>query len=152
MVAPSRLGDSGHLNRLLATTLLATPLLIAAPAAAGTLRLAPVAQELKPSSGGFPIPSAVGLVRTSESDPHAEAVVRKVLADAGVKRVTTTDGTDPRTPVIVWLGDGDARLTRLGVRQERRRPARRGLRPGLVGLWRAAFPGRRRARPGGLCP
>ncbi|MFD9945218.1 beta-N-acetylglucosaminidase domain-containing protein [Nonomuraea sp. NPDC059023] len=112
-----------HLNRLLATALLATPLLIAAPAAAGTLRLAPVAQQLKPRSDGFPIPSVVGLVRTSESDPHAEAVVRKVLADAGVKRVTTTDGTDPRTPVTVWLGDGDARLTRLGVKNADGLPA-----------------------------
>ncbi|MFI6532258.1 hypothetical protein ACIBHY_07415 [Nonomuraea sp. NPDC050547] len=56
-----------------------TPLLIAAPAAGGTLRLASVARRLKPRSDGFPIPSVAGLVRTSESVLHAEAV-RKVLA------------------------------------------------------------------------
>ncbi|WP_217370209.1 beta-N-acetylglucosaminidase domain-containing protein [Nonomuraea antri] len=54
----------------------------------------------------FPITPVVGLVRAAGAHPNAEAVVRRVLADAGVKRVRTAT-TDPGTPVTVWLGAAD---------------------------------------------
>ncbi|WP_433236857.1 beta-N-acetylglucosaminidase domain-containing protein [Streptosporangium sp. CA-135522] len=91
----------------------ASSLFVAAPAdaepAASVNRLYPTPQQITPTHGGFPLSPVVGLVRTTRSDPQAEAVVRKALKDAGVERIETTDGEDPKTPVTVWLG-GEAEI------------------------------------------
>ncbi|MER7500977.1 beta-N-acetylglucosaminidase domain-containing protein [Nonomuraea pusilla] len=103
---------------LAASLLLITPVAAAEPAAAETAPIAvtPAAQQVKARSDGFPVTPVVGLVRTSDGDRYAEAHVRQTLADAGVTRVVATDGDDPRTPVTIYLGDGDAALDGLGVK------------------------------------
>lgn len=83
------------------------------PGSAGPVR--PTPQEMRTRSDGFPITPVVGLVRAEDGDRYAERVVREVLERAGVMRIVTTSGRDPGTPVTVWLGDGDAVLTGLGV-------------------------------------
>ncbi|PZG03070.1 beta-N-acetylglucosaminidase domain-containing protein, partial [Nonomuraea aridisoli] len=77
--------------------------------------ISPPAQRVESRGGDFPLTPVVGLVRTGQSDPYAEAVVRRTLAEAGVKQVRATDGSDPRTPVTIWLGDGGPALDALGV-------------------------------------
>ncbi|WP_327092988.1 beta-N-acetylglucosaminidase domain-containing protein [Nonomuraea sp. NBC_01738] len=113
-----------HPSRPLAIAL-AAALLITTPAHAATKAIspAPAAQQVKARPDGFPINPVVGLVRTTDSDDAIEAHVRQTLADAGVKRVVATDGADPGTPVTVYLGDGDAALAGLGVRDAGDLPA-----------------------------
>ncbi len=82
-------------------------------AAAG--ELTPPPRELTPRGDGFPLTPTVGLVRGAQADADAERVVRDTLALAGVTMIKTTDGTDPGTPVTVWLGDGAAALSELKV-------------------------------------
>ncbi|GII91299.1 beta-N-acetylglucosaminidase domain-containing protein [Sinosporangium siamense] len=115
-MAPTRFSAT-----VLAATLVASPLFILpAPALADRdrpeVRISPVPQQLDRKGDGFTLPSVVGLVRTTRTDPQAEALVRKVLQDAGVRRVKTTDGTDPRTGVTVWLDGNQGILDRLRVK------------------------------------
>ncbi|WP_431900903.1 beta-N-acetylglucosaminidase domain-containing protein [Nonomuraea sp. bgisy101] len=109
---------------ILATALAASSLLAATPAHARpdrpTDQLYPTPQEVTPTGDGFPLTPVVGLVRTTRSDPQAEAVVRKALEAAGVQRIETTDGEDPKTPVTLWLGGG---ADRLGVKGPEGLPA-----------------------------
>ncbi|MEU8247325.1 beta-N-acetylglucosaminidase domain-containing protein [Nonomuraea sp. NPDC048916] len=107
-------------NRLLAGMILTTlsfPLLIltSSPAQADSVPISPPAQQVESRDDGFPLTPVVGLVRTGQSDPHAETVVRRTLAKAGVRQVSATDGDDPHTPVTIWLGDGGAALALLDV-------------------------------------
>ncbi|MEV0151281.1 MULTISPECIES: beta-N-acetylglucosaminidase domain-containing protein [unclassified Nonomuraea] len=116
------------LNRLLAgaiATTLSLPVIIltSSPAQATSATISPPAQQMESRDDGFSLPPVVGLVRTGQSDPSAEAVVRRTLAEAGVKRVRATDGADPGIPVTVWLGDGAAALDRLGVEDAAGLPA-----------------------------
>ncbi|NUR84374.1 MAG: beta-N-acetylhexosaminidase, partial [Nonomuraea sp.] len=105
-----------------AAFLAASPLIAPLPATATPpVQLEPTPQQLKPRSDGFPITPVVGLVRTSDTDPQAEAVVRQTLADAGVKRIET--GPNPHTPVTVYLGGGADALKRLGVENHEGLPA-----------------------------
>lgn len=83
------------------------------PGPAGEVR--PVPRQMEDRPDGFPITPVVGLVRTEDSDPAAESVVRSALRSAGVRRIVTSDGGDPQTPVTVWLGDGDDVLADLEV-------------------------------------
>ncbi|WP_433018281.1 beta-N-acetylglucosaminidase domain-containing protein [Kribbella sp. CA-294648] len=105
---------------------LTAPLALSAGAATGTPysatapdgvagQVSPQPQELTRRADGFPITPVVGLVRGKDSDADSERVVRQVLAHAGVKRVKTTDGTDPGTPTTVWLGHSDPTLAALRV-------------------------------------
>ncbi|MEU8226302.1 beta-N-acetylglucosaminidase domain-containing protein [Kribbella sp. NPDC048915] len=86
----------------------------AAPPAAPTV--SPEPQELTQRPDGFPVTPVVGLVRTSRADADAERVVRQALAEADVKTVRTTNGTDPGTPVTIWLGRESSVLTALKVK------------------------------------
>lgn len=98
----------------LVTALAASSLLTVMPAQAAPVdladRLYPTPQEVTAGGDDFPLTPVVGLVRTSRSDPQAETVVRKALQAAGVRRIETTDGADPKTPVTLWVGGGSDRL------------------------------------------
>lgn len=117
-----RLGSVRRTFAAAAAGLLVAPLLISSvngaahagpPEPAGDVR--PVPQRMVERPDGFPITPVVGLVRSEDADPAAEAVVRSTLKSAGVRRVVTSDGSDPHTPVTVWLGDGDDVLAELEV-------------------------------------
>ncbi|TDW76501.1 beta-N-acetylglucosaminidase domain-containing protein [Kribbella pratensis] len=115
--------------RLLLSALLAltSPLAVAAPSATAAPAVAPAIspapQQVVQRSDGFPITPVVGLVRTSRSDADAERVVRAALADAGVKTVRTTDGSDPGTPTTIWLGRSSSVLSALRVQDSTGLPA-----------------------------
>src|SRR4051794_20996119 len=115
--------------RLLLSALLAltSPLAVAAPNATAAPAVAPAIspapQQVVQRSDGFPITPVVGLVRTSRSDADAERVVRAALADAGVKTVRTTDGSDPGTPTTIWLGRASSVLSALHVQDSTGLPA-----------------------------
>ncbi|GAA3202280.1 beta-N-acetylglucosaminidase domain-containing protein [Nonomuraea helvata] len=112
------------LSGAIATTLSLPLLVLTSPSAqAATALVNPPAQQVESRDDGFPLTPVVGLVRTRQSDPSAEAVVRRTLARAGVKQVRATYETDPRTPVTVWLGDGATTLGRLGVEDATGLPA-----------------------------
>ncbi|MBE1562841.1 beta-N-acetylglucosaminidase domain-containing protein [Nonomuraea africana] len=89
---------------------MASSLITPATAHAEAVEIYPTPQQVTARDDGFPLSPVVGLVRTTRSDPQAEAVVRQALQAAGVKRVETTDGADPKTPVTLWLGGGSDKL------------------------------------------
>ncbi len=72
--------------------------------------LSPEPQQTTTRTDGFDLGTTVGLVRGPTTDPDAERVVRDTLTKAGVTTIQTTDGTDPGTPVTVWLGGGSQQL------------------------------------------
>lgn len=83
----------------------------------------PTPQQMTTRTPGFPLTPKVGLVRGDTADAAAERVVRETLERAGVQTVVTTDGTDPRTPVTIWLGGGEPVLDTLGVEGPAELPA-----------------------------
>ncbi|MEV4064502.1 beta-N-acetylglucosaminidase domain-containing protein [Nonomuraea dietziae] len=99
---------------------MASSLFAPVSAHADAVEIYPTPQQVTTRDDGFPLSPVVGLVRTTRSDPQAEAVVRQALRAAGVKRVKTTDGEDPRTPVTLWLGGG---ADKLGVEGSQGLPA-----------------------------
>jgi hyaluronoglucosaminidase len=110
------LGPSRLLAGIISTTLSLPLLILTGPfAQADAIPVSPPGQQVETRDDGFPLTSVVGLVRTGQSDPYAEAVVRRTLAEAGVKQVRATDGADPRTAVTIWLGDGGPVLDALKV-------------------------------------
>ncbi|HEY0471053.1 MAG TPA: beta-N-acetylglucosaminidase domain-containing protein [Kribbella sp.] len=75
----------------------------------------PEPQQTTARPDGFELGDTVGLVRGATADPDAERVVREALSRAGVQTVQDTDGTDPRTPVTIWLGGDQEVLRQLDV-------------------------------------
>jgi len=80
-----------------------------------TVEIWPTPQQVTTRSPGFPLTPTVGLVRGDTADASAERVVRQILERAGVRTVVATDGTDPGTPVTLWLGGGQHVLDALRV-------------------------------------
>jgi hyaluronoglucosaminidase len=77
--------------------------------------VSPEPQQLVQRADGFPLAPVVGLVRTARTDADAERVVRQALTRAGVTTVRTTNGSDPGTPMTVWLGRDASTLRALHV-------------------------------------
>ncbi|EIE99199.1 N-acetyl-beta-hexosaminidase [Saccharomonospora glauca K62] len=74
----------------------------------------PAPRELTQRDDGFPLTPVVGLVTSEDADEATEREIRRVLREAGVRRIVPVhDGS--RTPVTVWLGDGGRVLSELGV-------------------------------------
>ena len=104
--------------------LAAQSLTVALPATAATSpTISPEPQQQTVRQDGFELGKTVGLVRGPTTDADAERVVRETLAKAGVRTVQATDGTDPRTPVTIWLGGNDQTLQQLNVQTPAGLPA-----------------------------
>ena len=102
----------------------AQSLTVALPATAATSpTISPEPQQQTVRQDGFELGKTVGLVRGATTDADAERVVRQTLAKAGVRTVQATDGTDPRTPVTIWLGGNDQTLQQLNVQTPAGLPA-----------------------------
>jgi hyaluronoglucosaminidase len=82
-----------------------------AEAAVTPAALTPEPQQTTARTDGFDLGTTVGLVRGSTTDADAERVVRETLTKAGVTTIQATGGTDPGTPVTVWLGGGSQQLS-----------------------------------------
>ncbi|MDX6283333.1 MAG: hyaluronoglucosaminidase, partial [Kribbellaceae bacterium] len=106
----------------LAAPLISTAGTAASTPYAGPPLVSPQPQELAQRPDGFSVTPVVGLVRGKDSDGDSERVVRQLLDRAGVT-VQTTDGADPGTPTTIWLGDGPAALSGLGVANSAGLPA-----------------------------
>ena len=78
----------------------------AAGAAAGPVPvISPAPQSEKPLASAFPLTPVVGVVTTGQTDPATVTLVDDVLRDHGVTDIRqTTDGSDPGTPVTIWVG------------------------------------------------
>lgn len=92
--------------------------------------ISPPPQSEKALSTGFPLTPVVGVVTTAETDPASVKVVDEVLRHWGVTDIRqTTDGSDPDTPVTIWVGGPSENpssaqaLADLGVEEPRGLPA-----------------------------
>jgi beta-N-acetylglucosaminidase-like protein/concanavalin A-like lectin/glucanase superfamily protein/hyaluronidase-like protein/glycosyl hydrolase family 20 len=67
--------------------------------------ISPTPQSEKPLSSAFPLTPVVGVVTTAQTDPATVTLVDDVLRNWGVTGIRqTTDGSDPGTPVTIWVG------------------------------------------------
>lgn len=67
--------------------------------------ISPTPQSEKAFSQGFPLTPVVGVVAAAGTDQASIKVVDQVLQGWGVTDIRqTTDGSDPGTPVTIWVG------------------------------------------------
>lgn len=67
--------------------------------------ISPTPQSEKAFSVGFPLTPVVGVVTAAKTDTAAVKVVDDALKNWGVTDIRqTTDGSDPGTPVTIWVG------------------------------------------------
>jgi hyaluronoglucosaminidase len=67
--------------------------------------VSPTPQHMQINGEGFPLTPVVGLVTGEQTDPAAIDQVMNTLHAADVKRIVRKDdGTNPHTPVTIWMG------------------------------------------------
>ncbi|WP_314584695.1 beta-N-acetylglucosaminidase domain-containing protein [Paenibacillus terrigena] len=67
--------------------------------------ISPIPQSIQSTGDGFVIPSEVGIVTGSTSDPAAVQSVEEILRKAGVQHINRVqDSAVPNSPVNVWVG------------------------------------------------
>ncbi|MFD0616256.1 beta-N-acetylglucosaminidase domain-containing protein [Paenibacillus sp. GCM10027629] len=67
--------------------------------------ISPIPQSIQSTGDGFVIPSEVGIVTGSTSDPATVQSVEEILRKAGVQNINRVqDSAVPNSPVNVWVG------------------------------------------------